>query len=111
MQHKIEVCIMNQDKIKKKSKYLIYDPYIFMGIVQEIHDLFGYKKEDHDLIRSAYQNELIKVQKELNLHMIRHEIYEKELEKQKLKMAKEAEEEAKRIQEEKIAEVERIKRE
>ena len=43
--------------------------------------------------------------------MIRHEIYEKELEKQKLKMAKEAEEEAKRIQEEKIAEVERIKRE
>ena len=52
-----------------------------MGIVQEIHDLFGYKKEDHDLIRSAYQNELIKVQKELNLHMIRHEIYEKELEK------------------------------
>lgn len=43
--------------------------------------------------------------------MIRHEIYEKELEKQKLKMAKEAEEEAKRIRDEKIAEVERIKRE
>ena len=43
--------------------------------------------------------------------MIRHEIYEKELEKQKLKMIKDAEDEAKRIQEEKIAEVERIKRE
>ena len=26
MQHKIEVCIMNQEKIKKKSKYLIIDP-------------------------------------------------------------------------------------
>ena len=110
MQHKIEVCIMNQEKIKKKSKYPVYYSNFF-GIVQEIHDLFGYKKEDHDLIRSAYQNELIKVQKELNLHMIRHEIYEKELEKQKLKMAKEAEEEAKRIRDEKIAEVERIKRE
>ena len=49
--------------------------------------------------------------KELNLRMIIHETYEKEIVRVNAKMIKDAEERAKRLEEEKLEEIEREKRE
>ena len=49
--------------------------------------------------------------KELNLRMIIHETYEKEIARLKAKMAKDAEEEAKRIEQERLDQIEREKQE
>ena len=62
-------------------------------------------------MRKAYETELAKVMKELNLRMIIHETYEKEIERVKAKMIKDAEEEAERLEQERLDALEREKRE
>ena len=72
-----------------------------------MYDQRGWKEEDHELMRKAYETELAKVLKELNLRMIIHETYEKEIARLKAKAIKDAEDEAKRLEEERLEEIER----
>ena len=63
------------------------------------------------MLRKAYEVELAKAMKELNLRMIIHETYEKEIERVKAKILKDAEEEAEQLEQERLDTLEREKRE
>ena len=95
--HKIHLCVLKQEKIESQ--------------LTEIYDQRGYKEEDHELLRKAYEAELAKAARELNLAMIIHETYEKEIARRKAKAIKDAEDEAKRLEQERLEEIEREKRE